>query len=89
MPEISRFFGIIVYMYWEINAKHHVPHFHALYNEYECVYSLPDFNILSGKLSGRAEKLLLTWARLNRNELMENWEFISHTKPLKKIKPLE
>ncbi len=40
MPQISRFFGIIITMYWEIDAPHHTPHFHVRYNEYQASYGI-------------------------------------------------
>jgi hypothetical protein len=89
MPEISSFFGIIVYMYWERRNKHHIAHFHAKYNNYECVYRLPDLEILSGKIPVRADRMVRTWAKLHKDELIENWNRVQLDKPLEKIKPLE
>ncbi len=89
MPLLSSFFGIVVYMYWEKRTKHNAPHFHAIYNEYECVYRLPDLAALSGKLPVRADRLVKTWAKLHKEELIENWNKILHDIPIKKIKPLE
>lgn len=60
MPLLSSFFGIVVYMYWERHTKHYASHFHALYNEYECIYMLPDLVILSGKLPARADRMVRT-----------------------------
>lgn len=89
MPLLSSFFGIVVYMYWERQSKHYAAHFHALYNEYECIYRLPDLVILSGKLSVRADRMVRTWAKLHKEELIENWKRIQQNKPIKKISPLE
>ena len=89
MPLLSSFFGIIIYMYWEKGAKHHTPHFHAKYNEYECIYRLPDLVLLSGKLPTRADRLVRTWAKLHKEELVENWNRVHKDMPIKKIKPLE
>ena len=89
MPLLSSFFGIAVYMYWERQTQHHAPHFHAIYNEYECIYMLPDLMILSGKLPGRADKMIRAWAKLHKEELIENWNRILQDKPIMKINPLE
>jgi hypothetical protein len=89
MPEISRFLGIIIMMYWEINTKHHIPHFHAKYNEYTCVFSLPELNILEGKLPKRAMSHVIEWAKEHIDELNSNWILAEKNKPVKKIKPLE
>lgn len=89
MPLISSFFGIVIYMYWEKRTKHSKAHFHAVYNEYECVYGLPTLEKLGGGLPSRADRMVRTWAKSHKNELMENWNRIQHDKPLKKIKPLE
>ena len=62
---------------------------YALYNEYECVYRLPDLLILSGKLPSRADRMVRTWAKLHKEELIENWKRIKQDKPIKKISPLE
>jgi len=89
MPLISSFFGIVIYMYWEKRTKHSKAHFHAVYNEYECVYGLPTLEKLGGGLPSRADRMVRTWAKSHKDELMENWNRIQQDKPLKKIKPLE
>ncbi|OQY72470.1 MAG: hypothetical protein B6D44_09985 [Ignavibacteriales bacterium UTCHB2] len=89
MPLLSSFFGIIVYMYWEKRTKHSAPHFHAIYNEYECVYHLPDLVVMRGKLPPRADRMVRTWAKLHIKELIENWDRVLQDKSIKKIKPLE
>lgn len=76
-------------MYWERQAKHHAPHFHAVYNEFECVFRLPDLIIITGKLPVRAEKMVITWAKEHKSELIENWDRIMKNMPLINIEPLE
>jgi len=56
MPEISRFFGIIICMYWE---DHNPPHFHAYYNEFEATYSIENFQLLQGKMEKKQERLIM------------------------------
>jgi hypothetical protein len=89
MPEISRFLGIIITMYWEREARHHLPHFNAKYNEYSCVFSLPELNILEGALPYRAMSHVIEWAKEHINELNDNWNLVENNKPVKKIQPLE
>ena len=89
MPILSNFFGIFIYMYWERQVRHHAPHFHAVYNEFECVFSLPDLSIMSGKLPARAEKMVTLWAKNHKTELLENWNRVMENMSLIKIEPLE
>lgn len=88
MPVISRFFGITITMYWERGTKHHKAHFHALYGEYVCMFSIPEIEILAGSLPPRAIKLVKEWANLHIYELQNNWNDAMANKPLKPIKPL-
>ncbi len=88
MPEISRFYGIIIVMYWERNTEHHSPHFHAIYNEFDCKYEIPNLNILDGVLPNKAHRMVLDWAKNHIKELETNWKLAIRNEPLKKIKPL-
>lgn len=87
MPEISRFYGIIIYMY--IN-DHNPPHFHARYNEFEATISINDFAWLKGKLPAKAYTLVIEWALLHQDELIKNWGLLSDddNKSFNKIEPL-
>lgn len=85
MPELSRFFGIVIVMYWR---DHNPPHFHATYGGDEALISL-DGVVLSGKLPRRALSLVLEWLALHRRELTENWELACERRALKPIAPLE
>ena len=86
MPEISRFFGIVIKMYYR---EHAPPHFHAEYGEHECQISLLDLSVLVGKLPPRALGLVMEWAALHQTELMNVWEQARNFQSLSKIKPLE
>ncbi|MGC4128994.1 MAG: DUF4160 domain-containing protein [Bergeyella sp.] len=88
MPEISRFYGIVIYMYL---LDHNPPHFHAKYNEDEAVISIEDFALLGGKLPPKALSLVIEWASLHQNELRENWKKLNQENPasFKKIEPLK
>jgi Domain of unknown function (DUF4160) len=86
MPEISRFFGIIISMYYN---DHPPPHFHVRYGQQKAIVSIQDLSILEGKLSSRVWNLVLDWASLHQAELMENWNFARQNIPLDGIEPLE
>lgn len=81
------FFGIIIRMYREINAKHHLPHIHAEYQEYEAVISL-EGELLSGELPSKKMKLVLAWMEIHSEDLFANWKLLSDGKEYFKIDPL-
>ena len=86
MPEISRFFGIVIAIYWQ---EHGIPHFHAKYAGQRAVFSINDLRLLDGKLPQRVTALVLEWAFQHRTELMQDWELAAAKKPLQPIPPLE
>ncbi len=86
MPEISRFLGMIIAMYYQ---DHNPPHFHVRYSEYKATISIKDLALLEGKLPPKALGLVIEWASLHQNELMEDWELAKKLAKLKKIPPLE
>lgn len=86
MPQISRFFGIVIYMYYNDHAP---PHFHAEYGEHEAVYTIETLEILRGKLPRRAHSMVVEWATLYREELRENWYQAREMKGLNRIEPLD
>ncbi|HEY4611394.1 MAG TPA: DUF4160 domain-containing protein [Bacteroidota bacterium] len=86
MPSICEFFGIIIYIYYN---DHSPPHFHAEYAEHEVLFRIDTFEVHSGNLPNRARALVLEWASLHRDELLENWELARQGLPLKDITPLE
>jgi hypothetical protein len=85
MPEISRFLGIVIYMYW---SEHNPPHFHAFYGDYEVSVTI-DGGVVKGEFPKRALRAVLDWLDLHRDELLENWRLVQADKPLKPIEPLE
>lgn len=85
MPEISRFYGIIIYMFFR---DHNPPHFHVKYGEFEATINIDD-GIVSGKIPRRALVLIFEWLDLHKEELMENWELLEKRKPCNKIEPLK
>lgn len=89
MPEISRFFGIVIYMYSETGGRHHLPHFHARYQEDEAVYAIEDLRCLEGGLPPRQHRLVVAWAALHRQELERNWTLLLRGATPTKIPPLQ
>ena len=86
MPEISRFFGIVIGIYWQ---EHGVPHFHAKYGEHRASFAIADLSLLEGRLPPRVAGLVLEWALLHQAELMDDWNLATAKKPLREIAPLE
>lgn len=85
MPVISRFFGIVIMMYWN---DHNPPHFHAKYGDYEIIVSIEGI-IIEGNFPKRALQLVIEWLSLHKEELLENWRRTQNGEPLKPIAPLE
>ena len=86
MPEISRFFRIVIAMYYN---DHSPPHFHAKYGDETGVFSIDDLKLIEGRLPRRAAGLVLEWAFEHRDDLMCDWELALARKPLLKIAPLD
>lgn len=89
MPEISRFFGIIVWMYVEALSKHNKLHFHAYYQGFEIVIDIQKVEVLTGKFPKKQFRLILAWAELHQKELIDDWHFLQSGEPAKPIKPLK
>lgn len=89
MPEISRFYGLLIRMYVERGERHHLPHFHALYQGKSAVYRIDTAEMIGGYLPLRQRRLVEAWVELHRDELMANWERLQHDEPAIRIAPLE
>ncbi len=85
MPEISRFLGIIIYIFI---SKHNPPHFHAKYGEYAVSVEI-ETGIIDGKFPEKALKAVMKWHDKHKKELLEDWKLAAKSQPLKRIKPLE
>ncbi|MBF0547992.1 MAG: DUF4160 domain-containing protein [Candidatus Riflebacteria bacterium] len=81
MPEISRFLGIIISMYFD---EHNPPHFHIQYNEYRASMDIKSLNVSVGSLPAKVRGLVEEWAELHRDELLVMWE----TKEFHRVQPL-
>jgi hypothetical protein len=86
MPEISRFYGIVIKMFFD---DHNPPHFHALYGEYEVLININSFAVFAGNLPPRALGLVIEWATQHQDELLINWERAQGQESLSKIEPLK
>ena len=84
MPVLSRFYGIIIKMYFQ-QSEHNPPHIHAIYGEYVSAISIADFTVIEGDLPNKARALVIEWMKLHQNELLEMW----NTQEFKQIEPLE
>jgi len=85
MPEICRFLGIIISMYYK---EHAPPHFHAKYGGQRAAFSINELNLIEGRLPKRVVSLVLEWAFEHRDELMEDWKLAERHEELNKIDPL-
>ncbi|MEA1875778.1 MAG: DUF4160 domain-containing protein [Bacteroidota bacterium] len=88
MPSISAFYGIIVYMYFLDNKRHNLPHIHVKYSEEEVIVSIPNGDILEGKIPSRKMKLLQAWIEIHKDELMADWQLAVSGEQPYKIDPL-
>jgi hypothetical protein len=83
MPEVSRFYGIVIQIHF--NREHNPPHFHAIYGDYEGIFAIDTLELLAGSLPKKAQSLVHEWASQYKTELMEMWDL----KQLQKLQPLE
>jgi uncharacterized protein YaiE (UPF0345 family) len=81
MPEICRFLGIVITMYFD---DHNPPHFHVRYNEHRATMSIENLNVIKGALPVRVRGLVQEWAEEHRGELLHIWR----TNEFLKIAPL-
>ncbi len=73
MPVIARFYGIIIKMYFS-QSEHGIPHFHAVYGEFNAVFDIETLEMIEGDLPSRAQKLVIEWAALYQQELLKMWQ---------------
>lgn len=85
VPEISRFYGIVIKMFYH---EHGRPHFHAVYGEYHATFDI-DTGEARGAFPFRLQSLVLEWVEVHRVELMDDWDEARAGRPLRRIAPLE
>jgi hypothetical protein len=88
MPELSRFFGIIIRMFVEPGGQHQRAHFHAFYQEHAAVFAVDTIECLAGDLPKPQRRLVEAWAEIHRAELQHDWELLQSGQPPVKIDPL-
>lgn len=88
MPEISRFFGIVIRMFAEAAAQHHRPHFHAFYQDASVVVAIDRIAVLGGGLPRKQQRLVEAWAEIHLNELREDWKLLQSGRRPFRIAPL-
>ncbi len=86
MPTIALFWGIRILMYWN---DHEPPHFHVEYQEQKAVLGVDPLVVQKGTLPNRVLRLVLAWAELHKDELLQDWELARDGKPLQLIEGLK
>ena len=86
MPEVSRFFGISIRMYFD---DHNPPHFHAIYEGAETEIGIDPLTILRGRFPRRAIGMVLEWAAIHQQELLDNWVRLHNDEAPQRIVPLD
>ncbi len=86
MPELSRFFGISIRMYFD---DHNPPHFHAIYSGLEAEFGIDPLAVLRGRFPRRALGMVLEWAAMHQQELLDNWERLHNDETPERIDPLD
>jgi Domain of unknown function (DUF4160) len=85
VPEISRFFGIIITMHYNDHAP---PHFHARYGSDQAIVDIQTLQVLGGRLGPRVMGLVVEWALQHRDEFLDDWRLARESAPLNRIAPL-
>lgn len=85
MPEISRFYGIIIRIFYN---DHNPPHFHAEYQDFEVLVSVQPIRIIDGDAPARVKSMIIEWAGLHQLELIQAWRDAQAKNPPRKIEPL-
>lgn len=85
MPEISRFYGLIIYMNYK---DHDPPHFHVWFGDFKAIVTIQD-GIVKGEMPKRALKMIFEWLEIHQTELLRDWELAQNGEPLNRIEPLK
>ena len=88
MPELARFYGIVIRMFVETGGPHHRPHFHAYYQDHAAAFAIDNLDCLGGGLPTAQRRLVEAWAEIHRDELQHDWTLVQSSQPPLKIEPL-
>ena len=88
MPELCRFFGIIIRMFAETGSPHHAAHFHAYYQSEVGIFSITPVDLIAGSLPVRQRRLVEAWAELHQAELSADWQGLQSGRKPAPIEPL-
>jgi hypothetical protein len=89
MPELSRFYGIIIRMFVETGSSHHHPHFHAYYQGEQAVFSIDPIGRIEGTIPARQQRLIEAWAEIHQFQLIDDWDLLQQGLTPSKIEPLK
>ena len=89
VPEISRFFGIVIRMFTEAGAPHHTPHFHAFYQDHVAVFGVDPVDLIAGEMPRPQRRLIEAWSELHKAELQDDWVRLQAGQPALPIVPLQ
>jgi hypothetical protein len=89
VPEISRFFGIVIRMFAEAASPHHSAHFHAYYQGEVGIFSIDPVELIAGSLPMRQRRLVEAWAELRQAELTVDWQRLQEGQKPTPIEPLK
>ena len=89
MPELSRFFGIVIRMFSEAGGSHHIAHFHAYCQDDAAVFSVCPVDLIAGSLPQRQRRLVEAWAELHQVELLADWNLLQMGLAATPIEPLK
>jgi len=89
VPEISRFFGVVIRMFAEAGAPHHVPHFHAYYQDNVGIFTFDPVELIAGYLPKKQARFVEAWAELHQAELAAAWQQLQTGHKPTPIEPLK
>jgi len=89
MPELSRFFGIIIRMFAEAGSPHHIAHFHAYCQNEVGIFSIEPVDLMAGSLPRRQLRLVEAWAEMHQEELLAAWQLRQQGRGPSPIEPLK
>jgi hypothetical protein len=89
MPELSRFFGIVIRMYFEVGEQHSLPHFHAYYAESAAVFTIDQIELIAGSLPRKQQRLVEAWAEIHQVRLRQAWNDLQSGVLPNAIEPLQ